>query len=112
MPTRSELGELIGKIQNSIEVYKEDVENSEFADDGFVIPKLEKAVWLFQSYLPALTAVEDLLFGDTTPNVFMKRWKRVEKANVDYSVDTITPEVADFLNRISGKPDDDEGDTA
>lgn len=107
MPINLETFELTSKIKNAVDIFTLDRENSEFEDDPEVIDKLKQIAVIAEKVGPILQLGEDILFGEITPRVFMKRWKAVESSkygnyNVDEPVDEIKPEVTRFLDKVSG----------
>lgn len=109
MSVRLELVDLIAKVNNTIEVFNVDNENSEFEDDPEVIERLEQSLLIFETAFPYMQLVEDLLYGEITPVVFMKRWKKyAAMRGIDIEVDEISPEVQEFLKRVGDNPPEGE----
>ena len=109
MSTKIELLDLLAKLKNCIAVYEMDRDNSEFEDEPEVIANFKKAIPVLEKTFPMLAAIEDLLYGDTTPVIFNKTWSQVfaltQLETVINSPESIGTEVTSFLKKVSTTKD-------
>ena len=109
MKLDSTVQDLIRTIQNSIAVYIEEGEDSEYDECPEVVPKLAMACDVLKPMVPVLAVLGDFLTGEITPKMFMRRWAGVEKQLGAYEVTEIEPPVVDFIKRAGRN---DEGEAA
>lgn len=105
MSTKIELLDLLAKLKNCISVYEMDRDNSEFEDEPEVISKFKQAIPVLEKSFPMISAIEDLLYGDTTPVIFNKTWSQVyamtQLETAITSPTGIGVEVTSFLKKVS-----------
>lgn len=110
---RSELIDLSAKIQNIVDMFNHDNDMSEFADSPEAVEKLFRVILIIDAMFLYLALAEDLIHGEITPKVFLKRWEKYTKSRAEQmmaQVDSISPEVMDFIKRAGGNDSNYEGE--
>lgn len=72
---RGELMDLLCEVQNEIDNYYDDEDNSEFVDHPHVIAILGQSIATIERVFPALKSIEDVMNGVISPTVFVQRWR-------------------------------------
>lgn len=72
---RGQLLDLIAEIRNEVDNFNDDEDNSEFAENPQVISILNQSLSIIEGVFPALDAVESVMNGAISPNVFLHRWR-------------------------------------
>lgn len=107
MSAKGELLELMGKIQNIIEVYEHDPIFSEFEEDPHVIEILNEVFLVIQVAFPAVQLSQDLIYGEITPHVFTLKWEQLGDSFRSEGGEEIGPEVAQFLDKMKKNSGDE-----
>lgn len=95
MSAKLALLDLIGKLQNAVEVFKYDMDSSEYADDPDVMRGITETIEVIARVMPTIKLTEDLIYGEITPKVYLKKYTPMDP------VILIGDEVKDLLKRTS-----------
>lgn len=96
MSLKLEMLDFMSKLQNAIDVFNIDPDESEFCDTPYVVEKLVASLMVANAAFQVLKLSEDLMYGEISPAVFMSKWKEHTE---NRQINVIGDEVKDLLKK-------------